>query len=136
MICFVEIEGDDGAPLTALERVVAALAHAKEAGEWHDDDHWIAFFDEAARTRFWWPTDSERADYFRRWRATPAATRRTDPSLRVPWDFGSIMIDAFRNGDYRIIGVRRIRSGVARLEFDPLSDPYGGTGCMIALVEA
>jgi hypothetical protein len=79
--------------------------------------------------------ESERADHLRRWFATPVETRFTDPSLETPWDFAS-MIDAFRNGDYRLIGLRRLRPAVARIEYEPFGDPYGGTGCMVALVEA
>ncbi len=46
------------------------------------------------------------------------------------------MIDACRNGDYRLIGLRQLRPAVARIEYEPFGTPYGGTACMVALVEA
>jgi hypothetical protein len=74
-------------------------------------------------------------DWERRWFSTPVPERFTDTSLETPWDFGS-MIDAFRNGEYDLLGCRRLTATAGRLEFDPHAWPYGGTGCMRALIEA
>lgn len=46
------------------------------------------------------------------------------------------MIDAFRNGDYDLLGCRRASLRIGRLAFEPFGWPYGGTGCMRALIEA
>lgn len=118
-----------------LAAVFDALCRAKQSGEWHDDDYWLGFFDQEARLRFWWPTPEEREDWSRRWFSTPVPQRFTDPSLKTPWDFGS-MIDAFRNGEYDLIACRRVSTETGRLEFEPHAWPFGGTGCMRALVEA
>lgn len=133
--CYVEFHADDDGCFGKLEAVVAALAQAKEADHWRDDDYWLGFLDEAARAHFWWPTNSEREEWSRRWFAKPVERRTSDPSLETPWDFGS-MIDAFRNGEYRLLGLRRLGDGVARIEYGPFAGPYGGNECMVALVEA
>ncbi|MBW4472219.1 MAG: hypothetical protein KME45_17710 [Stenomitos rutilans HA7619-LM2] len=46
------------------------------------------------------------------------------------------MIEAFENGEYELLGRRRLSHQIARLEFSSYSSPYGGTGCMQALIEA
>jgi hypothetical protein len=46
------------------------------------------------------------------------------------------MTDALKNGDYELLGCRKISDDVGRFEFEPRGYPYGGTGCMKALIEA
>jgi hypothetical protein len=46
------------------------------------------------------------------------------------------MIDCFMNGEYELIACRLIDANIGVLEFFPFSYPYGGTGCMKALIEA
>ena len=66
----------------------------------------------------------------------PVDVRLRDPSFRPPaWDFRSL-IEAFRNGDYDLLGCQRASSETGRLAFEPFGWPYGGTGCMRALIEA
>jgi hypothetical protein len=132
---FVEFEVADEDRFRRLVAVFDALRAAKVADEWRDDDYWLAFFDAEARSHFWWPTAAEQDDWNRRWFSTPVPQRFTDPSLVTPWDFGSL-IDAFRNGDYELLGCEQVSERAGRLFFDPHGWPYGGTGCMRALVEA
>lgn len=129
-----EVSGEES--YRRLDAVITALASAKRDEDFRDDTYWLAYFDETERSRFWWPTPSEREEWRRRWQAAPVALRLSDPSFRPPaWDFGS-MIDAFRNGDYDLLGCRRQSPHVGRLEFEPHGWPYGGTGCMRAVIEA
>ena len=128
-----EIAGEDR--FRRLVTVFDALRAAKESDEWRDDEYWLAFFDQEALSHFWWPTAAEAEEQSRRWFATPIPQRFTDPSLVTPWHFGS-MIDAFRNGDYELLRCERVSESVGRLSFDPYGWPYGGTGCMRALVES
>jgi hypothetical protein len=53
---------------------------------------------------------------------------------RLAWDFDSL-IDAFKNGEYRLVACRRVSERLARLEYDPLAWPFGGTECMRELLE-
>ncbi|MEX1097119.1 MAG: hypothetical protein WED34_13810 [Planctomycetales bacterium] len=133
---YVEFEVASEDRYRRLDAVVSALAAAKRDDDFRDDAYWLAFFDDEARSRFWWPTEAELQEWSRCWQAAPVDVRTSDPSFLPPaWDFGS-MIDAFRNGDYELLGCRRASPRVGRLAFEPFGFPYGGTGCMRALIEA
>lgn len=119
-----------------LDAVLEALAAAKRSEDFRDDAYWLAFFNDEERSRFWWPTEDERQEWRRRWEAAPVDVRLSDPSFLPPaWDFGS-MIDAFRHGDYELLGCRRASPRIGHLVFEPYGWPHGGTGCMRALIEA
>ncbi|MFO0796789.1 MAG: hypothetical protein U0804_04875 [Gemmataceae bacterium] len=118
-----------------LAVVFDALRAAKQTDEWHDDEYWLGYFDREARAHFWWPTAAELDDWNRRWFSTPVPDRFTDPTLVTPWGFSS-MIDAFRNGDYDLLACERHARRAGRLTFEPHAWPYGGCGCMRALIEA
>jgi hypothetical protein len=132
---YVEFDIASEEQLQRLADMVAALIAAKTTDDWRDDAYWLAFFDNDAKAHFWWPTDAELKDWERRWFSTPYEKRWSDPSLRTKWLFGSL-IDAFRNGDYALLGCRRTPDGRARIEFDPYGNPYGGTECMRVLAES
>ncbi|MEH2273786.1 MAG: hypothetical protein V7K40_02935 [Nostoc sp.] len=93
------------------------------------------FFDHKALSHFWWPSEEEETEHLRRWFATPVEQRWTDPSLETPWGFES-MFDAFQNGEYQLVACSMVSADRARLEFEPFSYPYGGTGAIQALVES
>ena len=93
------------------------------------------YFDKRAFEHFWWPTEPELEDWKQRYLATPVPKRFTDPSLQHPWDFLSLF-DAFKNGDYALLPIERLSASEAALPFDPFGHPFGGTGCMRALIEA
>lgn len=95
----------------------------------------LDLFDQQALAHFWWPSEQELQDYWQRWWATPVPQRFTDPTLETTWGFES-MIDSFLNGEYELLFCRLLTSDTAVLEFLPFAFPYGGTGCMRALVEA
>jgi hypothetical protein len=132
--CFVEFAIHDAERLERLTAIVDELRLDKAAGTLEPGPKWRPMFDDRALAHFWWPTPSELDDWRRRWEATPLPGRWADPSLQRPWDFDSL-IEAFANGEYQILGIRR-QGGTGRLEFEPDAFPYGGTGCMQALVEA
>ena len=126
----------DAERFTKLQAAFAALKDSK-SGDFTDpdDEYWLTFFDESSLKHFWWPTPEEVADWQRRWEATPVPQRFTDPSLKTPWGFTS-MIHAFNDGEYDLIAIDRTSDSTGRLRFDPLAYPFGGTGCMRALIES
>jgi len=133
---FVEFTVDDEDRFAALCAIFAALKHDKDAGVFREDADWLKFFDEEALSHFWWPTQAERAAEMARWQAASPEQRLSDPALSPPaWDFGSLFA-AFENGEYALVACRRVGAGRARLEFETHSYPYGGTGCMHALIGA
>jgi hypothetical protein len=119
-----------------LVKVFNRLKQDKAQNRIDDDERsYLPYFDQAALSFFWWPTDSEIEAWEKRWRATPNETRWTDPSLERPWMFGS-MIHVIQDCEFELVSCRLITPDLARLEFQPLSDPYGGSGCLQALIEA
>jgi hypothetical protein len=132
---YVEFAVHDCQRFGALEKVFTALKASKESGSFAGKDYWLSFFDKEAVSHFWWPTPAEREEWKRRWFSTPTPQRWTDPSLKRPWDFES-MIDAFKNGEYELLSCDLLNGKVGRLCFDPQAHPYGGTGCMKALIES
>lgn len=118
-----------------LAAAYAALRDVKASGAWPDEVDWLVYFDDEAIGRFWWPTVAERDEHWRRYQATPVPDRDTDPALKTPWDFES-MLDAFRDGEYELLKCERMDAETGRLTFDPHAWPYGGCGCMKALIEA
>lgn len=134
--CFVEFSVTDSARFDQLCAAYAALRHDKQSDSWRDDENWLEVFDDEALAQFWWPTLEERAAHVARWEAAPVSQRLHDPSLKPPsWGFLS-MIEAFKNGEYDLLACRLLEDGHARLEFDPHSYPYGGTGCFHMLIQA
>jgi hypothetical protein len=134
-LCYVEFRVRSTEQLSRLSRVVEALREAKLNDTFPVDEEWRAYFTQDEIDTFWWPTVEERKDWERRWFSTPVRKRFNDPSLKTPWDFGS-MIEAIRYGEYSIVGVRSGNKAKAYLEYDPTAYPYGGTGALSALVLA
>jgi hypothetical protein len=132
---FVEFEVADEDRFRRVAIVFDALRSAKQSDEWGEDEDWLKYFDAEARSHFWWPTSTELENWNRRWFSTPVPQRFTDPSLVTPWDFSS-MIDAFRNGDYELLMCERVSVRTGRLTFEPYGWPYGGIGCIRALIES
>ena len=132
--CYMEFQVADEERYANLVSVIDALKAEKQSGSLRPDPKWLAYFNDKARAHFWWPSPAEAEEHSRRWFATPLPERWTDESLKTPWDFDSL-IDAFGNGEYDLLGIRRMGQ-VARLEFEPQAFPYGGTGCMQAIIEA
>ncbi|MDP2340411.1 MAG: hypothetical protein Q8O67_05610 [Deltaproteobacteria bacterium] len=114
------------------------LAKREGAGPDADDPGWRRFFNDEELATFWSPSPEEAEAASARWFATPIPQRFTDRSLVTRWHFES-MIDAFRNGEYDLISCTRIAGddpSVGELAYDPHAWPFGGTGCMRALIEA
>ena len=120
----------------SLVRAYERIRECKSQDRWPDEkDEWLPYFDSKALGHFWWPTEAELEVWKTRYLATPVPKRFTDPALQHSWDFMSLF-DAFKNGDYALLSIERLSDQEAALRFDPLGYPFGGTGCMRALIEA
>jgi hypothetical protein len=81
------------------------------------------------------PSPQERRDWLGVRRNTPITVTPTERTSGRRWDLLA-MIDAFADGEYELRSCEMVGDGRARLEFDSFAYPYGGVGCMVALVEA
>ncbi len=132
---YIEFAVTDYQRFEDLQRVFHKLKNDKDEENVADDEEYLPLFDEEARKFFRWSTPEEDALWAKHWAATPIEARWTDPSLNRGWDFGS-MIDAFKNGEYSLLSCEMVGPNIARLNFYALAYPYGGTGCLQALVES
>ncbi|MFO0823603.1 MAG: hypothetical protein U0792_10890 [Gemmataceae bacterium] len=131
----VEFEITNPARFEPLRLVFNALRETKATNAFTDDhSHWLAWFDYDARSYFHWATAEENARYWQEWNATPVPQRWTDPRFNCGWHFES-MIEAFSNGEYDLIACEKLDENHGRLTFQEHSFPFGGTGCMRALIE-
>lgn len=131
---YLEFEVTDGDRFQALSRVFDALRTAKQSGSFPSDDAWLPYFDDEARSHFWWPSEEEVSQWQEQWLSTPVEERWTNPGLQQLWLFGS-MLDAIREGEYGLIACSREGTS-GRLRFEPYAWPSGGTSALQALIEA
>ena len=132
---FIEFRVNSHGCFQRLRDVFVALQQSKTSGDWQNEEYWLAYFNDEERATFWWPSERELMEWEQRWFSTPLPDRWSDPTLKTPWIFRS-MIDAFKNSEYELKDCRIVTGDIARLEFVPYSHPYGGTGCMEALIHA
>jgi hypothetical protein len=109
---FIEFEVLDAARFERLAAVFDALALDKERDCFRDGDAWPALFDEQSLASF----------------------RDFGSQAAEAWDLPSL-IEAFKNGEYRLIGCT-LTDRLGRVVYDPFAGPFGGTECMHALIEA
>jgi hypothetical protein len=132
---FVEFTIRDEAAFDRLAIVTAELLRQKNGEAIRDEDHWLPYFAESDRAEFWWPTQAETELWNKFWFSTPLPDRHSPEMPTPPWDFGS-MVDAIMDGEYDLMGVRKLTPEQARFEFDPHAYPYGGIGAARALVRS
>lgn len=130
--CFVEFSPpDDATTLRTIECINyvaelkrdAALDEAAMGKELSDEER--AYF--RAQT----PEEWQQWNAF--WFSTPLPQRHS-PTMPTPgWDFGS-MVESIADAEFDITGVATSQ-GRFYLTFEPESYPFGGTGCLVALLE-
>lgn len=130
--CFVEFSSISDDMLIRTIECVNLVAALKRDGIL-DDEHLADEFSASERSYFWSPSPEEMRDWNAYWFSTPVAERHS-PQMPTPgWDLGS-MIDALAGAEFAITGVATER-GQCYLTFEPHSYPFGGTGCLAALLE-
>lgn len=132
---YLEFAVEDLTRFELLQRIFERLKQDKATDQIGDDSQYLEYFDQEARSYFGWYSEEENQAWLKRWLDTPYETRWKDPSLQRRWHFCS-MIDAFRNGEYALQSCHLIEPKLARLTYLPWAGPYGGTGCMRALIES
>jgi hypothetical protein len=132
---YIEFKVIDSERFKLLQQVFQKIKNDKDNDSFEEDEFYLDFFDEQAMSYFGWYTAEEIKNWERKWFSTPIETRRNEPNLKTKWIFGS-MIDSFKDGEYKLLSLEMISDETARLNFMAFSDPYGGTGCMQALIES
>lgn len=134
-LAFVEFVISDDAAFNRLATVAGQLRKQKNGDGIRDENFWLRLFTVSDLAEFWWPSEAERELWNEFWFSTPLPDRHSPEMPTPPWDFGS-MIDAILDGEYELVGVRKLTQGRARFELDPHSYPYGGIDSVRTLVRA
>lgn len=132
---FIEFIVNSPERFQALRRVFLELKRDKDADEWRTTEMLLLFFDEESLRYFYWPASDERKRRLEDLRTRPVTETPTEQATGTKWDFDS-MVDAFVNGEYELCDCEMYAPDKARLTFNALAYPYGGVGCMVALVES
>lgn len=132
---YVEFTVNNAERFKTLQSIFNELKISKDTLLFKEDDFYLNFFDDKAKAYFRWYSKEENLEWSKKWFATPYEQRWNNSDLERKWDFSS-MIAAFKDGEYELLSCEMISENKARINFDPWAHPYGGTGCMKALVES
>jgi hypothetical protein len=140
--CYIAFQIADKPSVLRLKRVVSELTAVKAdlkpgeaATETRDDQSWRELFDASDLENFWSPSEAEEAEWRQFWADTPVETRWS-PNMTMPtWTFES-MIRSLLDCDYDLLGIVRIGTSKAILDFLPRGYPYGGTDSLRMLVRS
>jgi hypothetical protein len=134
--CYIKFEASHAESLSRLAAIVEAFKRDKTADEGRAIDEWANVFTPKELSAFWSPDEKEMEKWNRFWFSTPLPRRHSAEMPTPPWHFGSMLEAILENGEYDLVGVRRLNDREAILEFAPHAYPYGGTGALRALVRA
>jgi hypothetical protein len=130
--CFIEFSPPDDSHVLRTIECVNCVAVLKRDDEL-DEESMAKELSDAERGFFRVLTPEEQGEWNAFWFSTPLPQRHS-PNMPTPgWDFGS-MVETIADAEFDITGVRTER-GRYFLTFEPESYPFGGTGCLVALLE-
>lgn len=132
---YIEFKVNNLARFQMLTKVFQKLKANKDNDLFEDDNVYLQFFDEKAKSYFGWYSEKENKEWSEKWFSTPVETRWTNPNLKRKWIFSS-MIESFKDGEYELLSCEMISNETARMNYNPFAFPYGGTGCMQVLIES
>jgi hypothetical protein len=132
--CYVEFNPKDSISLRRSIDFFELIKSSKNQDEPPDEAQLANFLSDAEQSYFWNPTPQEQAAWSKEWFSTPIPIRHSPQMLLPEWQFGS-MLEAFWQGDYALGSIQdNARQYV--LTFSPNGYPFGGTGCMVAMLES
>lgn len=131
--CYIEFASKDTNSLYRAIELFTMIKVAKKTDDTTNDRPFINYLTDAERSYFGNPSPEEEQEWSDEWFSTPLEIRHSSRMLTPPWDLES-MLYAFWIGDYELIDIQE-QKGKYYLRFDPHGYPYGGTGCMVALLE-
>jgi hypothetical protein len=131
---YIDFRFSDLARFQRLANIFAELKIDKDKNEFRPLEKWPELFDSASLQEFRWLTTAEKMQQIRKY-SDVIKEFAAQQNTAVRWDFYS-MIEAFKDGEYELIACNQIGPGIGRLEFNAFAYPYGGVGCMVALIES
>lgn len=131
--CHLEFVPKDEQALQRAQALLTAIQAAKESGGDIETTAFAGYLLEAERSYFWNPSADEARQWHEHWVATRLEIRLSPQMIAPQWELES-MLDALCNGEYDLLGLQ-LEHGKYYLAFNPHAYPFGGTDCMVALLE-
>ncbi len=131
--CYIKFKPKYEESFLRTKQVLKIIKSEKESEEVNEENI-MAFLSDKEKSYFVNLTPEQLNEWNEFWFSTPVEKRLSSDMPTLGWDLIS-MYEAFMNGDYEIRGVTE-SNGEYRFVFSPYGYPYGGTGCMVALLES
>ena len=131
--CAIAFQPKDEPSLLRTQQFFKMLKAAKESCDTESTEAFESYLDDSERQHFWHPTPEEMAQWNKEWNETPVNVRLSPSMPTPPWDFES-MLASFWDGEYDLIAISA-SADHHLMSFDPHAYPFGGTGCMVAMLE-
>lgn len=131
--CAITFQPQDHSSLARTNEFFQMVKAAKASGDTEDTAAFESYLNDQERHYFWHPTPDEMAQWNMEWNATPVNVRLSPSMPTPPWDFES-MLASLWDGEYDLIEVHAYE-GHHLMSFEPHAYPFGGTGCMVAMLE-
>ena len=131
---YIEFKVNNSARFKLLQKVFQKIKADKDIDSFQNDEIYLQFFDEKAKSYFGWYSEEENREWSKKWFSTPLEVRWTDPDLKRKWNFNS-MVESFKDAEYELLSCEMISDKNARINFNPFAFPYS-IGCLQALIES
>ena len=132
--CYIEFEPISACSLDRTNQIFEIIKAEKESGRNPNEKYITNSLKESEKSYFTNFTEEEFKEWNQFWFSTPIEIRHSANMPTSGWDLES-MYDAFWSGEYQLIAIVKVGK-VYQLQFRPVSQPDGGTGCMVALLES
>lgn len=131
--CSIAFHSKDDSSLARTREFLQMIKAAKESGDTENAEVFECYLNDQERQHFWHPTPAEMAQWNKDWNATPVDVRLSPSMPTPPWDFES-MLASLWDGEYDFVDIHAHQDHHL-LSFEPHAYPFGGTGCMVAMLE-
>jgi hypothetical protein len=121
--------------LETLRSLYSEIKRDKQSGHFREPSDWVRRMPDDVKKQFSWPTPEERTQWLAVRDSTVIAIPNPSQQVGARWDFYRVF-EAIEEGEYDVLDCEIISDGVAEMQIDPHSYPYGGVGPLIALAEA
>lgn len=138
---YLEFIVNDQDRFRMLQKIFYELQKTKQTDsiDYEDEILWLKFFDKKALEHFWWPTEEQLKKLKDAEKSKTSGRALSELSNQISggkWTFDS-MFYILDQSEYNLISCELIpNTKTARLEFNPLAHPYGGTGSLKCLIES
>ncbi|WP_052675881.1 hypothetical protein [Paenibacillus sp. IHBB 10380] len=131
--CYVEFKVKNEEKLNRLKLIFEVIKEDKNNEVQDTDGKWIKLFSDTELDEFWWPNEQEYEETRKNLGNVYIKVVSINDNKQEDWDIYS-MFEAIKDGEYELIGIRKISNSTYRLEFNPFAYPFGGIDSIRKLI--